>query len=166
MLLLCLLTLGYALTRAAADEVAASGRPVTIKVLLSSRTDACYDPGNVGAIKRLARLEQERVNESGGIAGRKLNVEFLDDQRDNQRAVGNVHSAFSDPDTIAVLGLSNPQRAKAAFDSLGREINDTKIPFLSRPLSARPVATGTRYLFASSRVLFCDKKAPRMRALM
>ena len=58
-------------------------------------------------------------------------MDFLDDQRDDQRAVGNVHSAFSDPDTIAVIGLSNPKHAKAAFDSLAREINDTKIPFLS-----------------------------------
>jgi Periplasmic binding protein len=131
MLVSCLLALGVAPTRVAADEVEASGRPVTVKVLLSSRSEACYDPGDVGAIKRLARIEQQRVNESGGIAGRKLHVDFLDDQRDDQRAVGNVHSAFSDPDTIAVIGLSNPKHAKAAFDSLAREINDTKIPFLS-----------------------------------
>lgn len=131
LVLVGLISLGIASTRVAADEVEASGRPVTIKVLLSSRSDACYDPGEVGAIKRLARIEQQRVNESGGIAGRKLNVEFLDDQRDSRRAVGNVHSAFSDPDTIAVLGLSNPERAKAAFASLDREITDTKIPFLS-----------------------------------
>ena len=76
-------------------------------------------------------LEQQRVNESGGIAGRKLQVEFLDDQRDNERAVGNVHSALSDPDTIAVIGLSNAERAKAAFASLDREIAATQIPFLS-----------------------------------
>ena len=131
MLVPCLLVLGPASTRVKADEVEAAGRPVTIKVLLSSRTDACYDPGDVGAIRRLARIEQQRINESGGIAGRKLRVDFLDDQRDNQRAVGNVHSAFSDPDTLAVIGLSNPERAEAAFDSLAREINDSKIPFLS-----------------------------------
>jgi hypothetical protein len=92
-------------TRAAADEAEASGRPVTVKVLLSSRSDACYDPGDIPAIKKLARLEQRRINESGGVAGRKLHVEFLDDQRDNQRAVGNVHAALSDPDTLAVIGL-------------------------------------------------------------
>ncbi len=96
-------------TRAAADEAEASGRPVTVKVLLSSRSDACYDPGDIPAIKKLARLEQQRINESGGVAGRKLHLEFLDDQRDNQRAVGNVHAALSDPDTLAVIGLSNPE---------------------------------------------------------
>jgi hypothetical protein len=118
-------------TRAAADEAAASGRPVTVKMLLSSRSDACYDPGDIPAIKKLARLEQQRINESGGVAGRKLHVEFLDDQRDNQRAVGNVHAALSDPDTLAVIGLSNPERAKGAFESLAHEINESKIPFLS-----------------------------------
>ena len=131
MLVACLLALAAVSTPAAADEAEASGRPVTVKVLLSSRSDACYDPGDTLAIKRLTRIEQQRVNESGGIAGRKLQVEFLDDQRDNERAVGNVHSALSDPDTIAVIGLSNAERAKAAFASLDREIAATQIPFLS-----------------------------------
>src|ERR1700674_2282010 len=131
MLVTSLVALGALPTRTAAAEAEASGRPVTVKVLLSSRSDACYDPGDVPAIKRLARLEQQRINESGGVAGRKLRVEFLDDQRDNQRAVGNVHAALSDPDTLAVIGLSNPERAKGAFESLAREINESKIPFLS-----------------------------------
>jgi len=81
----CLLALAAVSTPAAADEAEASGRPVTVKVLLSSRSDACYDPGDTLAIKRLTRIEQQRVNESGGIAGRKLQVEFLDDQRDNEQ---------------------------------------------------------------------------------
>ena len=118
-------------TRAGADEVEASGRPVTVKVLLSSRSDACYEPGDLPAIKKLARIEQQRINESGGVAGRKLRVEFLDDLRDNQRAVGNLQAALSDPDTLAVIGLSNPERAKGAFESLAREISETKIPFVS-----------------------------------
>jgi len=130
-LVACIAALGPAPTPTRADEAEAAGRPVTVKVLLSSRTDACYDPGDLRAIKRFVRIEQRRVNESGGIAGRKLNVDFLDDKRNNDRAVGNVHAAFSDPDTIAVVGLSNAERAKAAFDSLGREINDSKVPFLS-----------------------------------
>src|ERR1700736_5313175 len=127
MLVACLLALGAVSTPAAADEAEASGRPGTVKVLLSSRSDACYDPGDTLAIKRLTRLEQQRVNDSGGIAGRKLQVEFLDDQRDNERAVGNVHSSLSDPDTIAVIGLSNAERAKAAFASLDHEIAATQI---------------------------------------
>ena len=127
-------------------------------------------PATSRAIKRLARIEQQRINESGGIAGRKLHVEFLDDQRDDQRAVGNVHSAFSDPDTIAVIGLSNPKRAKAAFDSLAREINDTRIPFLSdisinslfakypqrlhdAPLAGRRAPAGAHPVRAASREL-------------
>ena len=77
MLVACLLALAAVSTPAAADEAEASGRPVTVKVLLSSRSDACYDPGDTLAIKRLTRLEQQRVNESGGIAGHKLQVQFL-----------------------------------------------------------------------------------------
>ena len=105
-----------------ADEAeAAQKSPLSIKVLLASRTDTCFDSGDVGAIKRLSMLEADRINEPGGIAGRKIRVEFLDDGRDSQRAVSNVRSALADPEALALIGLSNPERAKAVFDALGNE---------------------------------------------
>ncbi len=129
--MLCLLALGSA-SGAAADEAEAAQRsPVAIKIFLSSRTDVCYDSGDVAAIKRLAKLEQETINDQGGIGGRRLDLQFLDDVRDVTRTVANVRSAISDPETIAMIGLGNAERAKKVFEELGPEIKASGIPFLS-----------------------------------
>ncbi len=130
-LALSVAAMGAASGRAAADDAEAAPRPVTIKILTSSRSDLCFDPGDVRAIKRLANLEQDRINQQGGIAGRKLQLEFLDDARDAQRAVANVKAALADPEALALIGLSTANRAKAVFDAAGREIKDSNIPFLS-----------------------------------
>ena len=116
---------------AAAAEAEAAQPPVTVQVLVSSGTDACFDPGNVAAIKRLVKLERNRINAQGGISGRRLRIEFLDDERDAKQAVANVRTAFGDPDTLAVIGLGNFDRAKEVFTALGAEIRASGIPFVS-----------------------------------
>jgi hypothetical protein len=116
---------------AAAVEAEAAQPPVTVQVLVSSGADACYDQGYVAAIKKLVRLERNRINAHGGIVGRQLRVEFLDDERDAKQAVANVRSAFADPDTLAIVGLSNFESSKAVFTSLGAEIRASDIPFIS-----------------------------------
>ena len=116
---------------AGVDEAEASQPPVTIKVLINSKSDACFDLGNLDATRKLAHQEQLRINEQGGIAGRRLKLEFLDDKRDPQQTVANVRSAVEDPRTIALVGLSNADRAKAAFDAVGGDIKNSQIPFVS-----------------------------------
>ena len=110
---------------------AASKPPFNIAVLVSSRVDQCFDNGNVGAIRRLAAIEQDRINRQGGVLGRQVAVQFFDDVRDPLRSIANVRSVLADPQTVALVGLSNSSIAKATFDALGKEIKDSEIPFLS-----------------------------------
>ena len=79
----------------------------------------------------LRREAQQRINAEGGIAGRKLRLQFFDNQRDQQKTIANLRTAISDPQTVAMIGLSNATRAKAAFDAEGKELKDSGIPFIS-----------------------------------
>lgn len=116
---------------AAADAQAASKSPLAVKMLISSRKDVCFDPGDVGAIKRLVGLEQERINRRGGISGHYVEVEFLDDARDKERAVTNIRGALKGANTLALVGLSNSNNAKHVFETLGGDIKSAAIPFIS-----------------------------------
>ena len=110
---------------------AAQGPPLNVAVLVSNRSDLCYDPGDVAAIKRFTLIEQERLNGIGGVAGRPLQVRFLDDNRDPQRTADNVRSALADPQMLAIIGLANSSRAQSTFKTLGAELDRTGIPFIS-----------------------------------
>ncbi len=110
---------------------AAAKPPFVIAVLVSSRSDLCYDNGNAAAIRRLVALEQDRINRQGGALGRQVSVRLLDDARDPQRSIANVRTALADPQTVAIVGLSNSAIAKATVDALAKEIRDAGIPFLS-----------------------------------
>ena len=116
---------------AIADAQAAKGPPFNINVLVSSRADVCYDPGDVAAIKALTLKEQERINDRGGVSGRPIHLNFLDDARDDKKAIANVREAISDAQTLAVVGLSNATRGKAVFEALGPEVLKSGVPFLS-----------------------------------
>ena len=116
---------------ALAAQAQAAGPPLSIAVLVSSRTDQCFDNGNIAAIKRLATLEADRINSAGELGGRTLKLEFLDDQRDAKKTIANMRGALASPSTIAVLGLANSTFAKALFDTAGKEIRDSGVPFVS-----------------------------------
>jgi len=116
----------------AIDGVEAAQRPpLSIPIFVSSRDDLCYDNGQLAAIKRLAVQEQRRVNRNGGVAGRRLQLTFLDDRRDEKKAAANMAVALADPQTLAMIGMSNATRAKAAFDASGKDIKKSGIPFVS-----------------------------------
>jgi ABC-type branched-subunit amino acid transport system substrate-binding protein len=116
---------------AAEEAQAAQGPPYNIHVLISSRSDVCYDPGDVAAIKRLTLLEQDRINRHGGVSGRPIKLNFLDDERDQQKAIQNVRAALADPQALALTGLAGSTRGKGVFDALGPDILKSGIPFLS-----------------------------------
>ncbi len=125
-------TIGAPAAAQAVGEAEAANKPhVTINVFISTRNDECYDRGDVGAIKRFTKLEQQRINQQGGIAGHPLDLNFLDDFRDVNRAVVNMREALSEPTAVAMVGLSSSDRAKAVFEATGAEIRDKQIPFLS-----------------------------------
>lgn len=100
-------------------------------VLLSSRPDLCYEPAFGGAIRRMAALEQERINATTGVAGRRLELEFLDDESDAGKTVANVRAAIGDEHTVAMIGLTHSTRAKEVFDTAGAEIAQSGMPWMS-----------------------------------
>jgi len=116
---------------AADDAEAAQRPPLSIPVFVTSQDDLCYDNGRLAAIKRLARQEQYRINQNGGVAGRRLQLMFLDDQRDDKKTAANMAVALSDPQTLAMIGMSNSTRAKTAFDASGKQLKSGGIPFIS-----------------------------------
>lgn len=105
--------------------------PVRVAVLVSSRHDLCYDQGYVGAIRRLVRLEQERVNRQGGVHGRRVELDILDDDSRPEKTVADIRHAIDDPSTLAIIGLSNSNRAKTALEAVGNDLRAKAIPFLS-----------------------------------
>lgn len=117
--------------KASSEADAASRPPLNLPIFITSRNDDCYDGGEVTAIKRLTTEAANRINGTGGIAGRQLLLNFLDDQRDQQKAVNNMLAALNDPQTFAMIGMSNPNRAKAAFDTVGKDLKASGIPFVS-----------------------------------
>ncbi len=105
--------------------------PLKIGLLTTSTSDACYNTGVAAAIKRLATLERDRVNATTGIAGRRLELVFFDDLGDAQNTVANVRSAMADGQMVAMVGLTNSNRAKAVFDGAGQEVLAAGLPWLS-----------------------------------
>jgi hypothetical protein len=115
---------------AQADSGPATRSP-SIAIFLSSRKDQCYDSGITEAIEQLTKAEQKRINAAGGVLGRSIDLQFLDDKQDDGRAVANMKQALANPNTIAMIGLSQTARAKAVFDAVGRDIGASGVPFLS-----------------------------------
>jgi len=110
---------------------AATRPPVTVNVFVSTRNDTCYDRGDVAAVTQFTKAARDRLNALGGIAGHKIILRILDDYRDQNRALANVREALTDPDSVAMIGLSSSDRSKAVFESAGKEIKQKNIPFLS-----------------------------------
>src|SRR5262245_45558432 len=116
---------------AAAQEKPVQPGPLKISVLMTTRDDRCFDPGDSPAIRHLAKLEQDRINTAGGIAGRRVALEFLDDKADSKKTIAQVRKAIADKQVIAMIGLSNSSRAKEVFDAAGKEIRGGGVPWLS-----------------------------------
>lgn len=116
---------------AMAKPAEAAKPPVKIGVLINTRTDQCYDNGDVPAIKRLTALQRDRINRAGGIAGRHLTIEYLDDLADGKKTIANMRTAIADKQMIALVGLGNSARAKEVFDTIGGEIKASEMPWIS-----------------------------------
>lgn len=130
LLLITSLSSSQAQSAAKAAE-AATLPPLNVAVFVSSRSDVCFDPGDVKAITAMTRMEQDKINRQGGIGGRPVALKFYDDARDAGRAVENLRQALADPDMVAMIGLSASTRAKPAFEANAKQIEATAIPFLS-----------------------------------
>ena len=116
---------------ASAKTAEAAKPPVKIAILVNTTTTQCYDNGDVPAVKRLTGLRRDSINAAGGIAGRRLILEFLDDQADGKKSVANVRTAIADKQTVAIIGLGSSTRAQEVFDTAGAEIKESGIPWVS-----------------------------------
>jgi ABC-type branched-subunit amino acid transport system substrate-binding protein len=105
--------------------------PVKIAVLVTTNNNNCFVSGMVPAIKHMARIMQTRINETTGVAGRRLVLEFLDDEADGKKTVAQIKTAIADKQTVAMIGLSNANRAKETFDTIGADITASGMPWLS-----------------------------------
>jgi hypothetical protein len=110
---------------------AANEPPLSIAVFMSTRRDQCFDNGIAAAIEQLTKAEQKRINAEGGILRRRLDLQFLDDKQDDGRAIANMKQALANPNTVAMVGISQNNRAQAVFGATGGEIGASGIPFLS-----------------------------------
>jgi len=105
-------------------------RPLKISVLTGPRGDFCYSD-HIDAIEKLAKAERDRINKTGGIAGRPVDIQILDDEGEGRRTVTNVSGALADPDTIALIGLQSTDRAQAVFKQLGPRLAESGVPWIS-----------------------------------
>jgi hypothetical protein len=129
---LCLaLSAGAAIFSARAQDELAQSAPVKIALLVTARDDRCFDSGYVPAIKYMAALQRDRINEAGGIAGRPLELEIFDDDGDAEKAAANVGRALADKQMLAMVGLTSSMRAKAVFASAGPDLKASGMPWLS-----------------------------------
>jgi hypothetical protein len=120
-------------TAKAADPAEAATIPLSIAVFTSTNTrpDRCYEAGAPKAIRFFVGREIARINAEGGLGGRALGVQFLDDNQEPEKTIANVRQALANKNTIAMVGMSSLARAADVFKAVGQDIGDSGIPFLS-----------------------------------
>ena len=135
---LCLLSAPKA-SATPAEAFSIGKPPLKITVLTGPRNDFCYSD-NIEAIEKLVKGARDRINKAGGVAGRKIEIDVRDDGGDPKRTVANVSAAVADPQTIALMGLQNSDRAKEVFKELGPRIKESGIPWISGIMTTNLIA--------------------------
>ena len=115
----------------ATETPAAELQNVKVGIFVSSDGNRCFAPGLVAAIRYYTTQLAERINDTGGVGGRKLALDVFDDFEDPNAAIANVKTALEDPSTIAMLGIPSSTRGAAIFSALGPEIRERAIPFIT-----------------------------------
>lgn len=119
--------------RAAADPSETEVEPDYVKVgiFISSDANRCFAPGLVTAINYFTTQLAARLNDSGGIAGKRLDLWFYDDFEQADSAVATVGVAIDDPRMLAMIGVPSSTRGQAVFSALGSQIRKAEIPFIT-----------------------------------
>ncbi len=97
---------------------AAEGPPLKVGVFVSTDASKCSDAGNLQAVRRFTSHVEQRINSTGGIAGRPLQVEIVQDKKSVIAAVTRAKMWKSDENTLALIGLSNPGRVRLLLHHL------------------------------------------------
>ena len=93
--------------------------PYKFGVLVSSASDRCYNPGLIKATREFSAQEVAALNAAGGIHGRKIVLELLDDFEDKTKTLEFLMSSIEDPDMIGFVGIGSSTRGYFVFDLLG-----------------------------------------------
>lgn len=118
--------------RAHADEAEAAGVRHTVAVFYSSLpTDGCFFTGAAKAIEHFVGKRVDDLSRLAGLKDYHIDVVMYDDRGKPDAAVANVRKALADPTTLAMVGLSGSVRSKAVFETLGKDIGNSNIPFIS-----------------------------------
>ncbi|MGL4395992.1 MAG: ABC transporter substrate-binding protein [Hyphomicrobium sp.] len=118
-------------THARAAEADAATARYSIAVFVSSPADKCFKTAVTKSIEHFVRMRVARLNALSEFQQRKLRVDIYDDFSDPNTAIANVRKAIDEPTTVAMIGLSGSNRAKAVFDALGNDIGTRNIPFIT-----------------------------------
>lgn len=73
-----------------------------------------------GSMRMGVELALREINAAGGIGDRPLQLRFMDDQADPDRAIVVADSLFNDPAVVAVVGHVNSGTTAAAAPTYGR----------------------------------------------
>lgn len=131
--------------KAADEAVAATGRPLNIALFVRSSPFLCYNKGHVEATKTLTKLAVERINKLGGVRGRRIEYKIYDNgnlpalKKDAtpaekkaheaaaiNKAVENAQKALDQNDLLAMIGLSNDERAAGVFELVTKDAQNKK----------------------------------------
>jgi Periplasmic binding protein len=118
---------------AAATEAETDVEPDYVKVgyFVSSDANRCFSPGLVTAIRYFSTQLAARINDKGGIAGKRVDLVFYDDFEQAEAAVATVGAAIDDPRMLAMIGVPSSTRGQAIFSALGNRIRRQAIPFIT-----------------------------------
>lgn len=119
------------LHQAQATEAQAASGTYNVEVLISSPEDRCFSTGTNTAIRDFVTRRVKELNSQNALNGRKLTVSFHDDFQNAQTSIDNVRAAMRQDNTVAILGMPGWRRAADVFNQIGKEIGDSKIPFIS-----------------------------------
>lgn len=142
----------------------AAPETLTVAVFSGARPDSCYDNGYAQAVRMLGQAEAARINRSGMLGSRRLELKLLDGDSDAETAKADLRAALAEPALLGLVGMSRSQIAKESFAELGPEIAASGAPFVS--------AIGLQAIFApypnvfSLRVSQEEEQVPVIRAFL
>jgi hypothetical protein len=128
---LCLVPQSLRAAPADAAPADAASAKYSIAVFISQPANRCYDTGVVKAIEHFVKRRIAALNARPELVERRLRVDIYNDYSDPVAAVANVRKALDNPATLAMIGLSGSNRAKAVFEKLGPDIAKRNVPFIT-----------------------------------
>jgi branched-chain amino acid transport system substrate-binding protein len=96
--------------------------------------------------KEGAEVAVAEINAAGGVLGRKIRIELLDDQGKPSEAVAVAQKLAANPDVIAVIGPSSTASCSAAIPTLEK----AKITAISPSASTPTLVTQNKFMYLVS----------------